>query len=72
MTGIIEKITTLLGIRRDGQNPLPRRKKDGMLRREKDTITISEEARRLSDSTPDEGAPDDGQKTGGTENGVYL
>ncbi|HTP65653.1 MAG TPA: hypothetical protein VMJ66_09715 [Geobacteraceae bacterium] len=59
MTDIIERITFLLGIHRDGRAPVIRRKKAGRPRRENDTITISDEARRLSCSSMEERATDD-------------
>lgn len=47
MIGIIDNIITFLRIRRDGSGPEKGKKKPGQVRRPKDTVTISAEARRL-------------------------
>jgi hypothetical protein len=69
MNGIIDKLTVLMGVGRDGRDPEPRHNKKGR-RRENDTVTISDEARRLfvsefeSEATVSQSAPHCGSACG--------
>jgi len=47
MIVIVETIASLLGISRDGRDGNKRKKREAVIRREKDTVTISDEARTL-------------------------
>jgi hypothetical protein len=62
MTGIIGKISALLGFRRDGKVLAKGKRKSGRMRRESDTVTISEEARRLFADGPAEESMADGER----------
>lgn len=55
MTGIIDKISALLGVRRHGKVLERKRRKNSRPRTENDTVTISAEARRLMAFGLDEG-----------------
>jgi hypothetical protein len=72
MIGIVERIASLLGVGRSGGEGGRRKKREVIVRRKKDTVTISDEARRLSvdgtdgadDRPPGGGGEGHGQGTG--------
>lgn len=64
MSGIIDKIAALWGIRRDGKVLERKQRKDSRPRRKNDTVTISDEARRLIVSGFEEGPATEKERIG--------